>query len=51
MGVPAPTPVGSVPKPSSTLSPLSEPSEPVAWSVKVLLVSPLLKVTLAGTPL
>ena len=49
-GVPALTSVGSVPKPSSTLSPSSSTLSSVAVKVNVLLVSPLSNVTLAGTP-
>ena len=50
-GVPAVTPAGRLaPKLSSTLSPSSLTSSASAVKVKVLEVSPLLKVTLCGTP-
>ena len=48
--VPAVTPVGGVPKPSATVSPSSSTVSSSAVKVMVCDVSPLLKVTLAGTP-
>ena len=48
--VPSLTPVGRVPKVSLTDSPSSSSVSAVALKVKVLEVSPLLKTTLAGTP-
>ena len=48
--VPAVTRAGSVPKPNSTVSPSSSTVSSVAANVNDLDVSPLLKVTLAGTP-
>ena len=48
--VPSLTPVGRVPKVSFTDSPSSSTVSAVAAKVKVFSVSPLLKVTLAGTP-
>ena len=48
--VPSVTPVGRVPKVSFTLSPSSSTLSEVAVKVKLFSVSPLLKVTLAGTP-
>ena len=48
--VPADTPVGGVPKPSATVSPSSSAVSSVAAKVNVFDVSPLAKVTLAGTP-
>ena len=47
---PAPTPVGSAPKASFTLSPSSSSASWVAAKSKVLDVSPASKVTLVGTP-
>ena len=47
--LPAVTPVGRVPKASRTDSPSSSMSSPFAVKVKVFTVSPLLKVTSAGT--
>ena len=48
---PSDTPVGSsVPKPSSTLLPPSSTSSWVAVKVIVCDMSPVLKVTFAGTP-
>ena len=47
---PALTPSGIVPKVSFTDSPSSSTVSAVAANVKLLEVSPLLKVTLAGTP-
>ena len=48
--LPALTPSGSVPKVSFTDSSSSSTVSAVAANVKVLEVSPLLKVTLLGTP-
>ena len=48
--VPAVTRAGSVPNPRATLSSSSSTVSSVAVKVNVLDVSPLLKVTLAGTP-
>ena len=48
--LPALTPVGIVPKVSFTLSPSSSTVSAVAAKVKLLEVSPVLKVTLVGTP-
>ena len=48
--VPAVTPAGSVPKPSLTDSPASTAVSCVAVKVISFSVSPLSKVTLAGTP-
>ena len=50
LGVPALTSGGRVPKPSFTLSSSSSSVSWVALKVNVFAVSPLLKVTLAGTP-
>ena len=50
-GVPAVTPAGRpAPKLSLTLSPSSLTSSASAATVKVIEVSPLVKVTLPGTP-
>ena len=50
-GVPAVTPAGRpAPKLSLTLSPSSSSSSASAVKVKALEVSPLVKVTLVGTP-
>ena len=48
--VPAVTPLGGVPKPSATVSPSSSTVSSSALKVIAFDVSPLLKVTLAGTP-
>ena len=48
--VPAVTPAGSVPNARSTLSPSSSTVSCAALKMNVLEVSPLLNVTLAGTP-
>ena len=48
--VPSVTRGGSVPKLSFTFSPSSSMSSSVAVKVKVLLVSPVLKVMSVGTP-
>ena len=50
LGVPALTPTGSVPKPSSTRSSSSSTLSSVALKVNVLLVSLAPNATLAGTP-
>ena len=49
-GLPELTPVGSVPNPSFTLSSSSSTVSWVAEKLRVLKVSPELKVRLAGTP-
>ena len=48
--VPLVTRLGRAPSPSFTLSPSSSTLSSVALKVKVFEVSPVLKVTLAGTP-
>ena len=48
--LPAPTPAGRTPKVSFTDSPSSSTLSDVARNVNVFSVSPLLNVTLVGTP-
>ena len=48
--VPSDTRLGRAPKPSFTLSPVSDNESSVAAKSKLLDVSPELNVTLAGTP-
>ena len=49
-GVPATTPAGRLPNPSSTLSPSSSTWSSYAMTMKDFWVSPEAKVTLEGTP-